>query len=281
MKARTKLMVLGSAQDGGVPQAGCYCPVCKRARANADCRRLAPSIAIYNEEAGFCYLIDASPDLSEQIDRIYEAIPRVNRGGKIPVSGILLTHAHIGHYAGLLQLGTEVIAEKGLPVYCTASMMEFLSISKPFSLLIENGNITLHEVRPNAGFIRDGVGFTPIAVPHRGETTDTVGYAIEAGRRAAYIPDTDRWTDSLIEEISRSDVALIDGTFYSREELPRFEEVPHPTIEGALGIFAGIDTEIYFTHINHTNPANAGGAQREKIERGGFRLAFDGMTLPI
>jgi len=281
MKAKTKLIVLGSGQDGGIPHAGCRCRTCERARENEDYRRLAPSIAIYNEEAGFCYVIDASPHLEIQIEMIRRAVPRVGRGGKIPVSGFLLTHAHIGHYTGLLLLGTEVLGETGVPVYCTPRMKEFLSLSRPFSLLVESGNIVLHEMRPSVGFDLDGVGFTPIPVPHRGEITDTVGYAIEAGRRAVYIPDTDRWTGSIIEEISKSDIALIDGSFYSKDELPRFEEVPHPPITETLSMLEGLDTEIYFTHINHTNPAHSEGPERENLEQRGFGLAYDGLVLDI
>jgi pyrroloquinoline quinone biosynthesis protein B len=275
------LKVLGSGQDGGVPHPGCACRNCERARANGAYRRLAPSTAVYSKRAGFCYLIDASPDLGSQIEAVRRAVPRVSRAGRVPVSGILLTHAHIGHYTGLLLMGTEVLGETGMPVYCTAAMMEFLSTAPPFSLLVEGGNIVLHEVRPNEDLALDGVRFTPIAVPHRGRIADTVGYVVRARRRATYIPDTDRWTRSLIETVSRSDVALVDGTFYSKDELQRFCEVPHPPIGESIRDLADLGTEILFTHINHTNPVNAEGPEREDLEGKGFKLAYDGLTLRI
>jgi pyrroloquinoline quinone biosynthesis protein B len=278
---KTRIKVLGSGQDGGVPHAGCHCPACEGARANGALRRLAPSLAVYNEDAGFCYVMDASPHLEIQIEMIREAIPRVSRGGKIPVTGFLLTHAHIGHFTGLLLLRTEVLGEAGVPVYCTARMKEFLSLSRPFSLLVENGNIVLHEMRPNTEFNLDGVSFTPIPVPHRGEITDTVGYAIKAGRQAVYIPDTDRWTASTIEEISKADMALIDGSFYSKDELPGFEDVPHPPITETFPMLEGLDTEIYFTHINHTNPVHSEGPERKNLEQRGFNVAHDGLVLDI
>jgi pyrroloquinoline quinone biosynthesis protein B len=265
-----RIIVLGSGQDGGVPQPGCRCPGCGLARRYARHRRLAPSIAVYDSEAGFCYLIDASPDLGRQLDMIPDE-----------VSGIFLTHAHIGHYTGLLMLGREVLDAEGVPVYCTSLMKEFLARTPPFSLLARDGNIALHEVRPDREIVLDGLTFTPVAVPHRGEITDTVGYVIGAGREAAYIPDTDRWTPGLIETISNADVALIDGTFYSRAELPRFEAVPHPPIEESLPLFAGVDTEIYFTHINHTNPVNAPGPERRELKRKGLGLARDGLILNL
>jgi pyrroloquinoline quinone biosynthesis protein B len=275
------MIVLGSGQDGGVPQAGCTCRMCERARAEAGLRRLAPSAAIYNADAGFCYVIDASPHLEFQIDMIRGSVQRVSRGGRIPISGFLLTHAHIGHYTGLLLLGTEVLGEKGVPVYCTAQMMEFLSLSRPFSLLVENGTIILREVLPGEQFNLDRVNLEAIPVPHRAEITDTVGYAIESRRRALYIPDTDRWTESLISEIARSDIALIDGSFYSRDELPRFEDVPHPPIMEAMDLLAGLDTSVYFTHINHTNPVQAEGAARDAVCRRGFSVAYDGLDFDI
>lgn len=281
MKVTAKLMVLGSGQDGGIPHAGCRCSACEWTRRNETHRRLAPSVAIYNEEAGFCFVIDASPHLELQLEMISRAIPRVSRDGKIPVSAFLLTHAHIGHYTGLLLLGKEVLGETGVPVYATASMKEFLTISRPFNLLVESGNIDLREVGPGVPVRLEGVRFTPTTVPHRSEITDTVGYVIEAGRRAIYIPDTDRWTDSLIKEISASDVAIIDGSFYSRNELPRFEDVPHPPIADALPLLRDLDTEVYFTHFNHTNPAHREGPERESIERAGFGLAHDGLVLEL
>ncbi len=276
-----RIKVLGSGQDGGIPHAGCYCEVCERARKNRDYRRRAPSIAVYDEVAGFCYLIDASLDLGSQIDMVREEIHHVSRGGKAPISGILLTHAHIGHYTGLLLLGKEVLGEKDVPVYCTRRMKEFLSVSRPFSLLVENRNIILHEMKPGRALTLDGVTFIPVAVLHREESTDAVGYVIEADKRVLYVPDTDGWTDTVIRQIAKSDIALVDGTFYSLDEVPRFEDVPHPPIEETLRALAGVDTEIYFTHINHTNPAGSQGSEREHVEHKGFKLAYDGLILNI
>jgi pyrroloquinoline quinone biosynthesis protein B len=281
MKAGTRLVVLGSGQDGGIPHAGCLCPACERARKDARFRRLAPSIAVGDEEAGFCYLIDASPDLGPQLNTLRQIIPAVKRDGRIPVSGIFLTHAHFGHYTGLLLLGTEVLAENAIPVYCTERMGRFLSDAPPFSLLLRNRNIVLNEVHPNMEVVLDGVSFTPIAVPHRGEITDTVGYTIRARRRVEYIPDTDCWTQGLVNEIADSDIALVDGTFFSRSEVARFEDTPHPPIEEALRALDGAGTRIYFTHINHTNPVNSEGRERGELETRGFTLAYDGLTLQV
>jgi pyrroloquinoline quinone biosynthesis protein B len=236
---------------------------------------------VFDRKAGFCYLIDASPDFKAQVDMIWKEIPSVNRDGKIPVSGILLTHAHYGHVAGLWQLGKEALNEKALPVFCTHAMKRFLSASPPFSNLVHGGNITLGEIRPGTKEAIGGLGFTPIEVPHRNETADTVGYTIEAAKRIAYIPDTDRWTTELINEIRQCDYALIDGTFYSEGEIPNYGEVPHPPIKEAVSLLEGADTEVYFTHINHTNAVNSRGREIEALEGSGFKIAHDGLTLPI
>ncbi|MFH1312543.1 MAG: MBL fold metallo-hydrolase [Candidatus Eisenbacteria bacterium] len=276
-----KMMVLGSGQDGGIPHTGCYCSACIRARRHKRRRRLAPSVAVCDEKGGACYLVDASPDFKFQMDMIWTHIPLVKRVGKIPVSGILLTHAHYGHITGLLQLGKEVLNERGVPVFCTPAMSRFLSTSSPFNHLVEDGNIGIHEVRPAVMIELGGISVTPIQVPHRNETADTVGYIIEAARRVAYIPDTDRWTDETLEEIRHCDTAIIDGTFYSSAEIPGYRDVPHPPIKETVDLLESASTEIYFTHINHTNAVNRRGREKRAIERLGFKIAYDGLTLSI
>jgi pyrroloquinoline quinone biosynthesis protein B len=242
---------------------------------------LGPSVAVYDTEAGFCYVIDASPDFKNQVDMLRDEIPRVTRAGRIPVSGILLTHAHFGHCAGLWQLGQEALDEAGMPVFCTARMREFLLDAPPFRHLVERGNISLHEIKPGEEFTLGGFPCRAVHVPHRGELTDTVGYVVKGAKSVIYIPDMDRWTDGVMEETARCDIALVDGTFYSGDELPRFSEVPHPPIRESVCKLKDLDTEIYFTHINHTNVLNVRGPERKEVERKGFTIAYDGLILAI
>jgi pyrroloquinoline quinone biosynthesis protein B len=215
------------------------------------------------------------------MDMIWKHIPCVKRVGKIPVSGILLTHAHYGHITGLLQLGKEVLNERGIPVFCTPAMGQFLSTAPPFSHLVEGGNIEIREVCPGVKTELGGIRVTAIKVPHRNETADTVGYIIEAARSVAYIPDTDHWTEETLEEIRRCDAAIIDGTFYSPAELPGYRDVPHPPIKETVDLLESASTEVYFTHINHTNAVNRRGRERRAIERLGFKIAHDGLPLDI
>lgn len=275
------IKVLGSGQDDGIPATGCYCDVCNSAREYTEYRRLAPSVAILDKMESFCYMIDASPDFKHQLDMIHEEISETKRKGKIPVSGILLTHAHLGHCAGLWPLGKEALEEKNLQVFCTSKMKQFLYANYPFSLLVQRKNIKVKEMYPDKEFAPDGLGFVPIQVPHRNEVTDTVGYIIKSEKRVVYLPDLDRWTDDILEEIKSSDIAFVDGTFYSKKEISRFQEVPHPPIKETISLLENVDTETYFTHINHTNPINKKRKERRYVESKGFKIAYDGMTLQI
>lgn len=273
------IKILGSGQDAGIPHTGCYCEECNRARKYAQYRRLGPSMAILDKKERFCYLVDASLDFKCQLDMIREEIRETQRNGKTPVSGILLTHAHIGHCAGLWHFGRESVEERNLPVFCTSKMKQFLCSNYPFSLLIQRENIRIQEVQPNKEFTLNDLKFMPIQVPHRNEIADTVGYIIRSNKKVIYLPDVDKWSISVIKEIRSSDIAFLDGTFYSKNEIPRFEKVPHPTIPETINLLENANTEIYFTHINHTNPVNKKSKERKYVESKGFKIAYDGMKL--
>lgn len=279
MNKPMKIKVLGSGQDAGIPHVGCHCDICTKARKHKEYRRLGPSIAIWNDNS--CYIIDASPDFKQQVDMVGRAVKEVERRGKIPVSGILLTHAHFGHCSGLLQLGKEALNEENLPVFCTPSMKELLEDNLPFSLLVQNGNIDVREIQPGKEFQVRGLHFIPILVPHRDEISDCVGYVILSEKRSIYIPDLDYWPDEVLSEIEKADLALIDGTFYSKDEISRFDEVPHPPILETMDFVENDHSEILFTHINHTNAINKNGDEKKYVEGRGFKIACDGMEIKI
>ena len=196
-----KLRVLGSAQDAGVPQLGCTCANCAAARADGKKRRLAPSVAVCG--SGSCYFIDASLDLRQQYDEMMMV-----HGGGGGLSGILLTHAHIGHCGGLVYFGRESMNTERMPVYCTKKMAGFISENYPFDVLVQRGNIVLHELEPGVERGFEGFFVTPFFVPHRRDTadTDTVGFRIVGKRTVVYIPDMDYYTDEIIEEIKKAGV---------------------------------------------------------------------------
>lgn len=278
-----EILILGSGQDAGIPHTGCYCGVCARARKDPASRRLGPSIALL-EPGRYCYFIDASPDFKEQLDAASRRVGSVSREGKAPLSGILLTHAHMGHVTGLLHLGKEALCEHGLPVFCTPAMGEFLSSNAPFRFLVDDGHVVLSEVRPGEATAlegEDGPAITPIGVPHRDEVADTVGFVIASDKRVVYIPDLDKWTDEALDEVRRADVAIVDGTFFSKTEIPRFDDVPHPPMSETMDLLGDGVKDVVFTHVNHSNAVNRGGMEKELLEGRGFRVAFDGMTIRV
>ncbi len=274
------LMVGGSGQDAGIPQLGCNCKICNKARKNRKYQRLGPSIAIIDKKNNHCFLIDASPDIKHQLAVVKnKGITTKNK--RLPINGILLTHAHIGHCIGLLQFGKEAANTQNLPVFCTKKMKQFLVSNYPFSLLVKKKNILIKTIKPGKKFKLGRIECMAIALPHRHEMADTVGYIIKSKKRLVYLPDIDYWTGKIINAIKKTDIALIDGTFYSEDELPRFKQVPHPPIVETIRLLSRVKTKIYFTHLNHTNPVNDRGTAWKYVSNKGFKIAADGLILNI
>ena len=158
----------------------------------------------------------------------------------------------------------------------------FLETNAPYRLLVEGGYIAVKVIAPGEEFSLPGLRCRALEVPHRNEVADTVGYSLmseASGATAVYIPDMDRWTDEALDEVRRARISLVDGTFYSGDEVPRFGEVPHPPVQETVERLAGVEGEVHFTHLNHTNPLNMNGDERKRLEEMGFRIACDGLTL--
>jgi pyrroloquinoline quinone biosynthesis protein B len=282
IQVEPQVIVLGITQDGGYPQAGCRKDCCQPAWKDPDRRRHVSCIAIVDPRTNQRWIIDATPDFREQLRMLDEAAPTQAQPG---LDGILLTHAHIGHYAGLVHLGREVMGTEAVPVYAMPRMRDFLENNGPWDQLIRLGNI---EVRP----IEDGVPIqlneritvTPFLVPHRDEYTETVGYRIDGPTRSViYISDIDkwdRWDTSIIEAMSDVSAAYLDATFYMEGEIPgrSMADIPHPFIEESMELFDGLpDTEkakVRFIHFNHTNPVlDPESDARRSVEEAGYRVA--------
>jgi pyrroloquinoline quinone biosynthesis protein B len=294
--AAPRVVVLGIAQDGGMPQAGCDCSHCSAARRNPALARHVAALAIRVPQTGHVYLVDATPDLPAQIEAIHAFRPHPE--GKVdraPVDGVLLTHAHIGHYLGLAHFGFESLNTHGIPVWASPRMAAFLRANGPWSQLVRLDNIALREFQPGRPFdLEAGVSITPIPVPHRDEYSDTMAFVIRGPKKTLlYVPDTDAWSawtqplpDVLRDE--KVDVALLDGTFYSPDELPDRDvtKIKHPLITATMDLLAPLvkagKVRVLFTHLNHSNPAfEADGAARKAIAARGFGVAAEGEEIGL
>jgi pyrroloquinoline quinone biosynthesis protein B len=281
-----RAVVLGIAQDGGVPHIGCTQPVCVRARRDPARRERVACLGLIDDRAGARFLIDATPDLPSQLESLNQG--RTVADPRRPVDGILLTHAHIGHYTGLMYLGREALGARAVPVYATARMASLLRTSGPWSQLVALGQIEVREIEPGREVVlTPSLTVTPVRVPHRDELSDTVGYVVRGpGQSLLYVPDIDKWEkwDRRVEdEVARVGFALLDGTFLSADELPgrSITEVPHPTVGETTARLAALASRVTFIHLNHTNPLLGDGRARRDLARRGFALAADGRVLAL
>ena len=280
------VVVLGIAQDGGFPQAGCHRPCCQPAIREITRRRLVTSLAIVDPMSRQRWLIDCTPDFPDQLQLLDTAAPA---SAKQPLlDGIFLTHAHVGHYTGLLHLGREVMGTRNIAVYAMPRMAAFLKSQGPWSLLVKLNNIQIKPLQAGQA-IRLGkrIRLTPLLVPHRDEFSETVGFSIDGPERSVvFIPDIDKWErwDRRVEQlIVAADRAYLDGTFFDGQELPNrdIREVPHPFIIESIQRFVSLaDTQrskVHFIHLNHTNPALAPDSSAAKaIRAAGMYVAEQG-----
>lgn len=279
------VVVLGVTQDGGYPQAACRRGCCDRARAAAANRRHVACLAVVDPATGDRFLVDATPDLPEQLELLDREAPVAGGHG---IAGILLTHAHVGHYLGLAQLGREVMGTWDLPVYAMPRMRQFLRSSGPWDLLIRLRNIEIRDLAAGEALaLTPELRVTPVPVPHRDEYSETVGFRISGPERTVlYLPDIDkwdRWDIPLGEALAGVDVAYLDGTFFEEGEVEGRDasEIPHPLVLETIERLAGLPPEerakVRFIHMNHTNPAlDPGSEARARILEAGFRVAAEG-----
>lgn len=291
-KAEVVIVVLGMAQDAGRPHIGCRKSCCQDAWQHSELRRYPTCLAIVDRASSQRWIIECTPDFAWQLELLNELAPpsHVNRAG---LDGIVLTHAHIGHYAGLMLLGREALGADGVPVYAMPRMRSFLTSNGPWSQLVASENIKLRPMHENETLeLNNRIRIEPFRVPHRDEYSETVGFIMAGPKRTAlFIPDIDKWErwDTRIEElIKETDFALLDGTFYSGEELPHrdMSEIPHPFMVESLERFKTLDAadrqKIHFIHLNHSNPAHdADAAESQRVRSAGMHVARRGLKFEL
>jgi pyrroloquinoline quinone biosynthesis protein B len=283
-----RIHVLGIAQDAGYPQAGCYAAHCMPGWKDRDKRISASAVAVVDDAGRTKLLFEATPHIADQLYRLHQVAP----DNEYELAGVFLTHAHIGHYAGLMHFGHEVMGAQGVPVFAMPRMREFLATNGPWDQLVRYGNIAIQPLRDASPVEIGGVTITPFLVPHRDEYSETVGFRIEGpNKTAVFIPDIDKWQDwgtDIRDVIADVDYALLDATFYADGELPGrdMSRVRHPFMTESMKLLDALTPEqksrVIFIHMNHTNPALRPDSEaRKTIEASGFRVAFEGMRLDL
>jgi len=281
-----RAVVLGIAQDGGVPHIGCRQELCVAARKDPVGRQRVASLGLIDAD-GARFLIDATPDLPSQIESLWESETPPDRAR--PLSGILLTHAHVGHYAGLMHLGREALGARGVPVYATPRMCRFLRENGPWSQLVTLGNVELREIVPGRELaLSPRLHVTPLLVPHRDEFSDTVAFRVRGPSRSLlYLPDIDkweRWERRIEDEVGRVDVALLDATFHEAAEVPgrSLAEIPHPLVTETAGrLTEALRARVRLIHLNHTNRLLWQPQQLGQPALRGLTLARDGEEIGL
>ena len=278
------LKVLGTIQDGGIPHMGCNKVCCLKYFKNNTFRVGVSSLGISNLKNETNYLIDATPNVNHQLKAL---IGTSNPSEKL--NGIFLTHAHMGHYSGLLNFGREAMNSKNIPLYLMPRFYNFIQDNGPWNQLVKLENVMLKRIYDREKItLESNLSITPIQVPHRDEYSETVGFLIEGNTKSAlYIPDIDKWekwNNSIIELIKNVDYAFLDGTFYDEKEVNNrdISEIPHPFIIESLKLFNPLDesekNKIYFIHLNHTNPLlNSDSSEYNRVIRKGFNVADPNM----
>lgn len=279
------VIVLGTAQDGGFPQAGCKKECCRAAWETLSLKRFATSLAIVDPATDQRWLLDCTPDFREQL-RLLQNQTRAFNGPLL--DGVFLTHAHIGHYAGLIHLGREVIGADSIKVYAMPRMSKFLATNGPWERLVTQKNICLRPLTANSAIqLNERISVTPIQVPHRDEYSETVGFVISGpNRRVLFVPDIDKWEkwdQDVGKQVQAVDVAYLDGTFFGDGELPGRDMslIPHPSISESIARFSNLPKDVRsrvrFIHLNHTNPVrNKHSAAHRILQESGCCVAEQG-----
>jgi pyrroloquinoline quinone biosynthesis protein B len=277
------ITVLGIAQDAGYPQIDCNKSCCKVYYDGKETKKLVSCLGLVDFETKQKWLFDATPDIAKQTQILKEN----HLDNQKIIDGIFLTHAHIGHYTGLMYLGREALGATNIPVYVMPKMKKYLQSNGPWSQLVDLKNMALKPIQKDATVVLNSkLKVTPFVVPHRDEYSETVGYLIEGNnKKALFIPDINKWETwekNIIEEVKKVDYAFLDASFFQDGELDRdMSKIPHPFTTQTTTLFENESLEtknkIYFIHFNHTNPAILENNRlKDSLQNLGFRFAREG-----
>jgi len=299
---RLTAIVLGSAAGGGFPQWNCRCPICRLAWAG-DARvrsRTQASLAVTGDGENWV-LINASPDLPQQIRRSKALYPRSGTRGS-PIKAVVLTGAEIDQVAGLLSLRER----EPFTICATAATLAALADNAMFGALASDMVTRRAAVLGESLVLPGGLQAQLFTVPGKvplylegenpetaSETAANVGVDISAGgAHIAYIPGAAAVTAPMMERIARADVVFFDGTLFRDEEMiaqrtgtktgRRMGHMPIDGQDSSRAALDGVAARRIYVHINNTNPILVDGSpERMHVERKGWEIAEDGMEIVL
>ena len=287
-QANQYITILGTAQDGGFPHIGCQKKCCDDFYKGISPKQKVVSLGLIDKEAQQKFLFEATPDISTQL----ADLEKNHLKTRTIIDGVFITHAHMGHYTGLLYFGKEALGKKNIPVYAMPKMKNFLINNGPWSQLVTTKNIAFSNLRKDKVVqLNNSLKVTPFLVPHRDEFSETVGYKIEGKNKSAlFIPDINKWSlweKNIVEEVKKVDYAFLDATFFKEGEINRpMSEVPHPFIEETVDLFKNesltTKNKVIFIHFNHTNPAlQPISKERNELTLLGYKFATEGKRFEL
>jgi pyrroloquinoline quinone biosynthesis protein B len=305
-----RIVVLGAAAGGGVPQWNCGCAVCLAARTGG-LQSTQASIAI-SADGEHWFLINASPDLRQQLIATPQLHPKPGRLRHSPIAGVVLTNSEVDAVAGLLSM------REGSPfsIYAHPRVLAILKANSIFNVLSET-NVRRHPIAIDRAFeptlpdgAPSGIEILPFAVPGKGAwylegkthpagddgAGDTLGLRIAdkaSGKHLYFLAACARVTPELKARLANASLIFFDGTVWLDDELiaaglatKTGQAMGHISMSGENGAIAaladlGIDRKV-FLHINNSNPALLrDSAERVAAERAGWQIPADGTEITL
>ncbi|WP_106792328.1 MBL fold metallo-hydrolase [Aquimarina sp. Aq78] len=281
------IAVLGIAQDGGFPHINNTNEYVAVQKGKVD-KELVTALGVIDKKHHKKFIFEATPDMPEQL----AVLDNEHLKNDAIIDGVFLTHAHIGHYTGLMHFGREAMGANKIPVYAMPRMQSFLETNGPWSQLVSLKNITIKPIQADSTIaLTNAIQVIPFLVPHRDEYSETVGYKIIGNsKKALFIPDINKWSlwkKNIVDQVKQVDYAFIDATFFQNGEIPRpMSEVPHPFIEETIALFENeskeVKSKIIFIHFNHSNPALQKDYKgRTALEEQGYHFANTKDVFPL
>ena len=290
LESDIEVLLLGTAQDGGYPQFGCTCANCKLCYEGKIQPETPVSLAILDKRTKNWWLVDATPQLNQQWAEFALIL------SEYKLAGVILTHAHAGHYPGILYLGKECMNANKIPLYASVDMHRFLKANEPWGVMYRNENILQVDVSDKLPFkLTDTLSVIPHAVRHRADFTDTLAFTfIGEQKRLFFCPDIDAWdgmSESLSAVATANDVLLLDATFYVNNELPGRDTttIPHPRVVQTVDLLVSSGVlqsqehpcAVYLIHINHSNRLLTDVPLVQSLAEKGIQVGKKGLTWKI